>query len=256
MDSLSNRIVCITGASSGIGAACARVFAAQGAALLLSARRRERVDALAAELRAAHGIRTRTFTLDVRDLDAVKSAFAALPAEWQAIDILINNAGLARGFHKLHEGVVQDWEEMIDTNIKGLLYVSRTVVPGMVERKRGHVINIGSIAGHDVYPNGNVYCATKHAVAALTQGLKMDLLGTGVRVCSLDPGLVETEFSLVRFHGDAERASTTYRNMRPLRGEDVADVALFCATRPAHVDISQVTLMPTDQASVHHVFRG
>jgi 3-hydroxy acid dehydrogenase/malonic semialdehyde reductase len=256
MDSLRNRIVCITGASSGIGAACARVFAGQGAALLLSARRRERVDALAAELRAGHGIRTQTFTLDVRDLDAVTAAFAALPPEWQAIDILVNNAGLARGLHKLHEGMVQDWEEMIDTNIKGLLYVSRTVVPGMVERKRGHVINIGSIAGHDVYPNGNVYCATKHAVAALTQGLKMDLLGTGVRVCSVDPGLVETEFSLVRFHGDAERASTTYKNMRPLHGEDVADVVLFCATRPAHVDISQVTLMPTDQASVHHVFRG
>lgn len=256
MDSLSNRIVCITGASSGIGASCARAFAGQGAALLLSARRRERVDALAAELRAAHGTRTQTFTLDVRNLDAVKAAFAALPMEWQAIDILINNAGLARGFHKLHEGVVQDWEEMIDTNIKGLLYVSRTVVPGMVERKRGHVINIGSIAGHDVYPNGNVYCATKHAVAALSKGLTMDLLGTGVRVSSVDPGLVETEFSLVRFHGDAERASTTYKNMRPLRPEDIADVALFCATRPAHVDISQVTVMPTDQASVHHVFRG
>jgi 3-hydroxy acid dehydrogenase/malonic semialdehyde reductase len=208
-------------------------------------RRRERVDTLAAELRAAHGIRTHTFTLDVRNLDAVTAAFAALPPEWQTIDILINNAGLARGLHKLYEGVVQDWEEMIDTNIKGLLYVSRTVVPGMVERKRGHVINIGSIAGHDVYPSGNVYCATKHAVAALSKGLKMDLLGTGVRVSLVDPGLV-----------DAERASATYKNMRPLRPEDIADVALYCATRPAHVDISQITVMPTDQASVHHVFRG
>lgn len=255
MTSLTNRIVCITGASAGIGEACAVAFAREGAHLLLFARRKERIDALARKLSAEHAVRTFTGALDVMDHRAVADTFASLPAEWKQIDILLNNAGLARGLSKLHEGSLQDWQEMIDTNIKGLLYVTRAVVPSMVERGEGHVINIGSIAGHQVYPSGNVYCATKFAVGALTQGLKMDLLGTGVRVCSVSPGLVQTEFSLVRFRGDTSRAAQTYADTRPLTPRDVAEVVVFCATRPAHVDISEVVVMPTDQASVHHVHR-
>lgn len=253
---LQNRIACVTGASSGIGASCARAFAAEGAALILFARRKERLDALASELRDRHGTRTYTGVLDVRNRNHVESAFDALPGEWRAIDILVNNAGLARGLKKLHEGDVQDWEEMIDTNVKGLLYVSRKVIPWMVQRRAGHVVNIGSIAGHQVYPSGNVYCASKHAVKALSEGLKMDLLGTGVRVSSVDPGLVETEFSVVRFHGDAQRAAQTYANMKPLGPDDIADVVLFCVTRPPHVDIADVIIMPVAQASVHHVHRN
>jgi 3-hydroxy acid dehydrogenase/malonic semialdehyde reductase len=256
MSSLSNSIVFITGASSGIGEACARAFAKEGAALLLAARRKERIERLARALQDEYHVRTHTVQLDVRNRIAVDAAVNGLTADWRNIQILINNAGLARGFSKVYEGSVQDWEEMIDTNVKGLLYVSRAVIPGMVERKTGHVINIGSIAGHQVYPNGNVYCASKFAVRALTEGLKMDLLGTGVRVCSVSPGLVETEFSLVRFHGDSQKASKTYEHMRPLHGDDIAEVALFCALRPPHVDISEVIVMPTDQASVHHVYRG
>jgi serine 3-dehydrogenase len=255
MISLTNSLVCITGASSGIGAACAREFARRGAALLLAARRKERLSSLAAELSTEHGVRTHVVQLDVTRQKDVEQAFNALPPEWRDIDILVNNAGLSRGLDKLHEGKIQDWEEMIDTNIKGLLYVSRAVAPRMVERKRGHIINLGSIAGHQVYPGGNVYCATKYAVAAISQGLKMDFLGTGVRVCSVDPGLVETEFSEVRYRGDKARAAKTYVNMRPLRPGDIADIIVFCATRPPHVDISEVVVMPTDQASVHHVFR-
>ncbi len=255
MISLKQKIVCITGASSGIGAACAREFARRGAALLLAARRKERLSSLAAELSTEHRVRTHVVQLDVTLQKDVEQAFSALPPEWKDIDILVNNAGLSRGLDKLHEGKIQDWEEMIDTNIKGLLYVSRAVAPRMVERKCGHIINLGSIAGHQVYPGGNVYCATKYAVAAISQGLKMDFLGTGVRVCSVDPGLVETEFSEVRYRGDKARAAKTYLNMRPLRPGDIADIIVFCATRPPHVDISEVVVMPTDQASVNHVFR-
>jgi NADP-dependent 3-hydroxy acid dehydrogenase YdfG len=256
MTHLKDMIVCITGASSGIGAACAEEFARHGGAVLLSARRKNRIDELSQRLVNQYGVRSHTFQLDVRNEKDVERAFSSLPSDWREIDILINNAGLSRGLSKLHEGSVQDWEEMIDTNVKGLLYVTRTVLPGMVERCRGHVINIGSIAGHQVYPAGNVYCATKFAVDALTQGLKMDLLGTGVRVCSVSPGLVQTEFSEVRFRGNRERAAQTYMHMRPLTGRDVAEVVVFCATRPSHVDISEVIVMPTDQASVHHVHRS
>jgi len=255
MKRLNNTIACITGASSGIGASCARIFASEGASLLLLARRKDRLDSLAADLTTQFGTRILTAALDVRNREQVEKVFGSLPGEWRQIGILVNNAGLSRGMDKLHEGKVQDWEEMIDTNVKGLLYVSRTVIPGMVQRGAGHVINIGSIAGHQVYPGGNVYCATKHAVKALTEGLKMDLLGTGVRVCSVDPGLVETEFSIVRFHGDTQRAAQTYLNMKPLGPDDIAEVVMFCVTRPPHVDISQVIVMPTAQASVHHVHR-
>ena len=252
MTNLKDKIALITGASSGIGEATARLLSDSGLKLILAARRIDRLRKLQTELRSP----VHLIELDVRSQPAVEKAIDQLPSEWKQIDLLINNAGLSRGLDKLHEGKLQDWEEMIDTNVKGLLYVSRAVIPGMVERKTGHVINIGSIAGHQVYPNGNVYCASKFAVRALTEGLKMDLLGTGVRVCSVSPGLVETEFSVVRFHGDAQRASKTYENMRPLRGEDIAEVALFCALRPPHVDISEVIVMPTDQASVFHVYRG
>jgi serine 3-dehydrogenase len=255
MTSAKKTLVCITGASSGIGAACAELFARNGASLLLSARRLERVEALADRLRAEHQVSIHTFRLDVTDPTAVEEAFANIPTRWQEVDVLLNNAGLARGFSGVHEGSLQDWEEMIDTNVKGLLYVTRAVLPGMVERRKGQVINIGSIAGHQVYPSGNVYCATKFAVKAITQGLKMDLLGTGVRVCSVSPGLVQTEFSEVRYRGDTERADRTYRDMKPLRAEDIADVVFFCATRPQHVDINEVLVMPTDQASVYHVHR-
>jgi 3-hydroxy acid dehydrogenase/malonic semialdehyde reductase len=255
MVSLKDKIVCITGASAGIGEACAREFARQGASLLLSARRKDRVDALAKQLASTHQIRTHTFKLDVTLQKDVERAFDALPNEWKDIDILVNNAGLSRGLDKLYEGKIQDWDEMVDTNIKGLLYVSRAVLPGMVQRKHGHVINMGSIAGHQVYPGGNVYCASKAAVNLLALGMKMDLLGTGVRVCSVEPGLVESEFSEVRFRGDRERAAKVYADTRPLKPEDVADVVVFCASRPSHVDISSVIIMPTDQASVYHVHR-
>jgi len=254
-DELMNRCVLITGASSGIGRACAEAFAAGGCRLLLAARRKERLDELAAALAERHGAEVLVAALDVRDRRAVEAWVAGLPQSWRAIDILLNNAGLARGVSPLQEGAVEDWEEMIDTNVKGLLYVTRAVLPGMVERGRGHVINIGSIAGHEVYPGGNVYCATKHAVTALNRALAIDTLGTGVRVSSVDPGMVETEFSLVRFHGDAERAKGVYDGLEPLRGEDVADAVLFCATRPPHANVRELILMPAAQAAAVHAHR-
>ncbi|MBW4434664.1 MAG: SDR family oxidoreductase [Pelatocladus maniniholoensis HA4357-MV3] len=258
MLSLQNRIVLITGASSGIGAACAKVFASAGAKLILAARRQERLQELADSLvETYHGKsgQIHLLQLDVRDRSAVESAISSLPSAWSEIDILINNAGLSRGLDKLYKGKFEDWEEMIDTNIKGLLYLSRYVVPGMVSRDRGHVINIGSIAAYQTYPGGNVYCGTKAAVRAISEGLKQDLLGTLVKITSVDPGMVETEFSEVRFHGDTERADKVYQGLTPLTGEDVADVVFFCATRPAHVNINQVILMPVDQASTTLVNR-
>lgn len=249
MTTLRDRIVFITGASSGIGRAAARAFAREGARILLCARRGDRNEELAGEIGKEHGVPVRAFALDVRDQPAVAAAVAGLPPEWAEIDVLVNNAGLSRGLDKLHEGLLSDWEEMIDTNVKGLLYVSRAVIPGMVARGRGHVINIGSIAGHDVYPGGNVYCATKFAVKALSRGLRMDLVTTPVRVSTVDPGMVETEFSLVRFHGDGERAEKVYQNIDPLTPEDVAEAIVFCATRPPHVSVAEMIVMPTAQAS-------
>ncbi|MEH1939242.1 MAG: SDR family oxidoreductase [Nostoc sp.] len=255
MTSLQNQIILITGASSGIGTACARIFAGAGAKLILAARRLERLQQLADSLNKEFSIETHLLQLDVRDRNAVESAISTLPSAWSDIDILINNAGLSRGLDKLHEGSFQDWEDMIDTNVKGLLYVSRYVVPGMVSRDRGHVVNLGSIAGHQTYPGGNVYCATKAAVRAISEGLKQDLLGTRVRVTSVDPGMVETEFSEVRFHGDTERANKVYQGVKPLTADDVADVIFFCATRSPHVNINEVVLMPVDQASATLVNR-
>ncbi len=245
----------VTGASSGIGAACARGFAAQGCHLLLVARRRERLEGLAAGLRAEHGVEVAVDQLDVRDRAAVAAWFEALPAAWRAPDVLLSNAGLSRGLEPLHQGSVDDWEEMLDTNVKGLLYVTRALLPGMVARGRGHVIHIGSIAGHEVYPGGNVYCASKHAVTALTRALAVDTLGTGVRVSSVDPGMVETEFSLVRFHGDQARAEAVYAGLEPLLPADVAEAVLFCATRPPHANVRELVLLPSAQASAVHAHR-
>ncbi len=255
MSSLKDKIVFITGASSGIGEACARAFAAEGARILMCARRGERLAALAAELKKSFGVGVHHFGLDVRHEASVNKAVAGLPAGWQAIEILVNNAGLSRGLSKLHEGLVSDWEEMIDTNVKGLLYVSRAVIPGMVARGAGQVINIGSIAGYEVYPGGNVYCATKFAVRALSRGLRLDLNGTPIRVSEVAPGMVETEFSEVRFHGDKERAAKVYQGLEPLTGADIADAVVWCATRPARVNVSEMIVMPTAQASTTLVHR-
>lgn len=254
MTVLKDSIVFITGATSGIGLACARHFAQQGARLLLAARREERLQEFSTELRTA-GTDVVSLTIDVRNQPAVQQAIDNLPEQWKAIDVLVNNAGLSRGLDTVQEGKLHDWEEMIDTNVKGLLYISRAVLPGMVSRGKGHVINIGSVAGHEVYPKGNVYCATKHAVAALTTGMRLDLLGTGVRVTTVDPGMVETEFSIVRFHGDEERAAAVYRGLTPLTPDDVADAVLYCATRPPHVNIAEMLLFPTAQASATQVVR-
>jgi NADP-dependent 3-hydroxy acid dehydrogenase YdfG len=248
MSEIEDRVVFITGASSGIGAACARLFARERARLLLAARRLERLREVAAECERL-GAASLAIRLDVRDADAVATAIDELPDDWKTIEVLVNNAGLSRGLDALHEGSLSDWNEMIDTNVKGLLHVDRAVVPLMTARGRGIVIHIGSIAGRQVYPGGNVYCATKHAVRALTDALRIDLLGSGVRVCSVDPGLVDTEFSSVRFHGDRQRAAAVYQGMRPLSGDDVAQAVLFAATRPAHVAIAELLILPADQAS-------
>ncbi len=245
MTDLTKCTVLVTGASSGIGEATAREFAAAGSRLILAARRIDRLEKLADELKAdCHLIE-----LDVRDREAVKKAVAGLPPGWSAIDVLVNNAGLSRRLDKLHEGNYDSWDDMIDTNVKGLLHVSREVLPGMVDRGRGHIINIGSIAGHEVYPGGNVYCATKHAVDALTRGLLLDLVDTPVRVSTVDPGLVETEFSEVRFYGDMERARTVYQGYKPLEAKDIAESVVWVASRPAHVQVAQMIVLPTAQGS-------
>jgi len=248
--------VLITGATAGIGEACARAFGASGARLVLVARRRSRLDALAADLRAAHGSEVLPLALDVRDAPVVTHVLTGLTQEWSEVDVLVNNAGLGRGLEPLHEGDLRDWDEMIDTNVKGVLAVTRAIVPGMVERGGGHVINIGSIAGHEVYPGGAVYCATKHALDAITKGLRQDLLGTGVRVSTVDPGMVETEFSQVRFRGDTDRAGRVYRGLTPLVADDVADAVVWCSSRPPHVNIDQIVIKPTDQASATQVNRA
>jgi len=255
MKALKDKIVFVTGASSGIGRSCVRGFAGLGARILMCARRADRLEALAAELDRDFHVPVHAFPLDVRNREAVARTVEGLPEAWRTVEVLVNNAGLSRGLDKLQEGLVDDWEEMIDTNIKGLLYVSRAVLPGMVRRSSGHVINIGSIAGFEVYPGGNVYCATKFAVRALSRALRMDLLGTPIRVSDVAPGLVETEFSVVRFHGDAGRADKVYQGLRPLSPDDIADAAVWCATRPPHVNISEMIVMPTAQASAAMVAR-
>ncbi len=256
MGRLDGRTALVTGASSGIGAATARALGAEGARLVLCARRVERVEALAAAIEDSGGGSCRVLALDVRQRDAVRAAVESLAGSpFEALDILVNNAGLAAGLDPLQSGSFGDWDRMLDTNVKGLLNVTRFVLPGMIERGGGHVVNIGSIAGREVYPNGNVYCASKHAVRALNRALRIDTLGRNVRVTSVDPGLVETEFSLVRFEGDGERARSVYDGLEPLRAEDVADAVLWAVTRPPHVDVEEILLMPTAQASAVHVHR-
>ncbi|HSW55879.1 MAG TPA: SDR family NAD(P)-dependent oxidoreductase [Ignavibacteriaceae bacterium] len=255
MNLLNGKITFITGASSGIGKACAEIFAKEKSNLILSARRIERLKSLANKLEKAHGIKVKCLKLDVRNYDEVKKAIDSLENNWKKIDILVNNAGLSRGLDKIHEGKKEDWDEMIDTNIKGLAYVTRHVLPLMVEREKGHIINIGSTAGHDVYPAGNVYAATKFAVKALSQSTRYDVLDKGIKVSSVDPGMVETEFSLVRFSGDKERAKKVYTGIKPLSPRDVAETVLFCATRPQNVNINQVILTPLAQASSTQLIR-
>jgi len=239
MITLNNKIIFITGASAGIGQSCATAFA------------REVADKLKKKFKTDCHI----ISIDVRNQDETAQKIGSLPATWKKIDILLNNAGLSRGLSKIHDGELTDWEEMIDTNIRGLLYVSRIIIPLMVKRKKGHIVNIGSIAGHEVYPGGNVYCATKHAVDAITKGMQIDLVDTPLRVSTVDPGMVETEFSLVRFHGDSTKAKSVYKGLKPLTSDDVADAVLFCCTRPAHVNIHQLRIMPVAQASAAVVYR-
>jgi 3-hydroxy acid dehydrogenase / malonic semialdehyde reductase len=249
MGKLNGKIAFITGASSGIGEACAYAFAAEGAHLLLAARRIDRLDALKPKLFEAGAAAVEAFALDVRDGVEVSKQLNALPEEWQAIDILVNNAGLSRGLDKVHEGKLEDWDEMIDTNVKGMLYVTRAVVPGMVARGCGHVVNLGSTAGEISYPGGAVYCGTKAAERAINDGLREDLLGTPVRVTSIDPGMVETAFSEVRFRGDEARAAKVYQGLIPLKPADIADAILWAVSRPAHVNIARVVMTTIDQAN-------
>jgi NADP-dependent 3-hydroxy acid dehydrogenase YdfG len=245
---LSGKIVCVTGASSGIGKACAERLAEAGASLILTARRLERLEALAVDLDERFGAACYLMQLDVSDQQAVAQAFSQLPEAFKHIDILVNNAGLAAGLDAITEANVDDWNQMIDTNIKGLMYVTKQVLPGMLARKIGHVVNIGSTAGHQVYVGGSVYCASKHAVKALSRAMKLECQGTQVRVTEVDPGMVETEFSAVRFKGDAERAAKLYASFTPLNPEDIADAVVYAVTRPAHVNIAEVTITATEQA--------
>ena len=249
MASLKGKIVFVTGASSGIGKATAMAFALEGCRLLVCARRLDALQAIQQDFIAAGAQSVHAFSLDVQNRQAVESALASLPADWGDIDILVNNAGLSRGMTKLYQDDPQNWEEMIDTNIKGLLYVTRAVVPGMVARGRGHVISLGSTAAYTTYANGAVYCATKAAEKSISEGLKIDLMGTPVRVTSVDPGMVETRFSSVRFRGDEERAAKVYQNITPLQPEDVAETIVWVASRPAHVNIHTVLMTTIDQAN-------
>lgn len=255
MNRIEGRTALVTGASAGIGEACARALAARKVDLVLAARRLERLERLAAELEEAHGSAVRVEALDVRDRDAVNRLVEALREDDALPDILVNNAGLSRGLDPLHEGDPEGWDEMIDTNVKGLLNVSRAVLPHMVARNSGHVVNIGSIAGRQVYPSGNVYNATKFAVKALNEAMNVDLVGTKVRVSSVDPGLVETEFSEVRFYGDEERAKKVYRGYTPLTPADIADAVCYVVNAPAHVNVLEMVILPTDQRNSYVLHR-
>lgn len=247
MNRIEGKTVLITGASSGIGRACAQVFASYGARLVLVARREERLAELGNKLEREHGVKVKYFSLDVSKKEEVQLWGEKLEQKTIEPDVLVNNAGLASGLSKLQEGDFSDWDRMIDTNIKGLLYISRAILPGMVKRNTGHIVNIGSIAGHIVYPAGNVYCATKFAVRALNEGMNIDLYGTNIKVSSIDPGAVQTEFSRVRFKGDEQRAAKTYEGFKPLQPEDVADAVFYVVNTPEHVNIQDLIIMPTAQ---------
>lgn len=243
------KIALITGATSGIGAACAATFAAQGYHLILIARRENLLIAQAEELISKYSVQVKKIQADVRDKENINYVLETLPVEWKNIDVLVNNAGLSQGLDPIDKGDTDDWDRMIDTNVKGLLYVTKVVSSWMVERKQGHIINIGSIAGKEVYPNGNVYCATKHAVDALNKGMRIDLLPHGIKVTAINPGMVETEFSLVRFKGDENRAKKVYDGLEPLMAQDIADAIWYAASRPAHVNINDMLIMPAAQAT-------
>jgi NADP-dependent 3-hydroxy acid dehydrogenase YdfG len=247
------RTVLITGATSGIGEATATLLARNNYQLILCGRRKDKLNKLQSELGKLTAVTTLAF--DVRDNSAVKAALQSLEAPWSKIDVLINNAGNAHGLDPIQSGSVEDWDAMIDINVKGLLYVSREVIPGMTKQKSGHIINIGSVAGKEVYPNGNVYCASKFAVDAVTKGIRMDLNPFGIKVTAIHPGLVETEFSLVRFKGDAGKAASVYKGMKPLAGPDIADIILYVLSAPPHVVLADITVFPTAQASSTVVFR-
>jgi 3-hydroxy acid dehydrogenase / malonic semialdehyde reductase len=247
-----NKTILITGATSGFGKAIALRFAQEGNNLIITGRRKERLDDLANSLRNDYKVDVLPLCFDVRKQDEVEKSIASLPATWKKIDVLVNNAGLAVGFHPVHEGVVDDWDRMIDTNVKGLLYMTRFVSPLMVERKKGHIINIGSIAGKEVYPMGNVYCGSKFAVDAITKGTRIDLVQYNIKVTQVAPGAADTEFSLVRFKGDKERADSVYNGFTPLKAEDIAAAVYYVTTLPAHVNINDLVIMPTAQASSMH----
>lgn len=250
-----NKTVFITGATSGIGKACAQLFAENNYRLIITGRRAERLSELAQELAKKYDAAVWPLTFDVRDQNAVAKAIGSLPTEWQNIDILINNAGLAAGKDPIQSGKRNNWERMIDTNVKGLLYVSEQIIPQMIARNNGHIINVSSTAGKEAYPGGNVYCASKHAVEALTEGMRQDLLPHNIRVSRVSPGMVETEFSLVRFDGDKNAADATYKGFEPLHAEDVADAIYYMASRPAHVCVNDLVLLPTAQANSYFVHK-
>nr|WP_199082023.1 SDR family oxidoreductase [Pedobacter sp. ASV19] len=246
---MNSKIALITGATSGIGKACATLFAQQGYKLILLARRSELLEKLSSHLEDKYAVEVQALVLDVRENEALTKGLEALPEAWKKVDVLINNAGLSQGLDPIDQGNTDDWDRMIDTNVKGLLYMSRIVSNWMISAGKGHIINIGSIAGKEVYPNGNVYCATKHAVDALNKGMRIDLLPHGIKVTAINPGMVETEFSLVRFKGDEERAKNVYKGLEPLVAQDIADAIWFAVSRPAHVNINDMLIMPTAQAT-------
>jgi hypothetical protein len=250
-----NRIIMITGATAGFGKATALQFARNGFDIIITGRRKERLDHLERELLSSGNIRVLSLNFDVRNRDEVATVISNLPEEWKDIEILVNNAGLAVGMDHIDAGNIDDWERMIDTNIKGLLYVTRAVAPLMVVRNRGHIFNIGSIAGKESYENGNVYCASKSAVDSLSRSMRIDLLKNNIKVTHIAPGMAETEFSIVRFKGDKEKADSVYKGIDPLTGKDIAEVIYFCATLPEHVCINDLVITPTQQAGVNHNYR-
>lgn len=252
--SLKDRIVFITGASSGIGKACAEQFASQGARLILAARRMDRLEQLSKNIKTQYKTDVLTLQLDIQNKEEVSNAVSSFEGNWGNVDILVNNAGLALSSDTIQEGNLDNWDIMINTNFRGLLYVTRSILPGMISRNNGHIINIGSVAGHEYYPGGNIYSATKHAVRAISKSLRIDLLGIPIRVTEIDPGCVETEFSEVRWK-EKKRAKEFYSGFRPLVANDIADAVIYSATRPLHVDIAEMVIFPTEQASANHIYR-
>jgi 3-hydroxy acid dehydrogenase / malonic semialdehyde reductase len=252
---MTKKIAFITGATAGIGKATAELFAKNGYNIIITGRRTERLAEFSAQLKSQFNIDVLSLNFDVRNLQEVEQAVNSIPSEWKKINVLVNNAGLAVGLNSIQEGLIDDWERMIDTNIKGLLYITRTLTPLMIENGFGHIVNIGSIAGKEVYANGNVYCATKHAVDALSQGMRIDLLPHNIKVTAINPGMVDTEFSIVRFKGDDSRAKNVYKGMQPLKAEDIAETIYWVASRPAHVNINDIIIMPTVQANATTTIR-